>query len=56
MNCCDDYGRCSQGFNCPARTKMEAEIEAEMAARRERIAEEHRAGFDSVDVPDTEAE
>jgi len=21
MNCCDDYGKCTQGYNCPAREK-----------------------------------
>ncbi|CAB4199951.1 hypothetical protein UFOVP1356_16 [uncultured Caudovirales phage] len=23
MNCCDDYGRCQQGKNCPARQACE---------------------------------
>lgn len=22
MNCCDDYGNCTQGRNCPVRKKM----------------------------------
>jgi len=49
MNCCDDYGCCTQGLNCPARPEPEAEEDT--AARRDRIAEEHRASSDSVDMP-----
>jgi len=25
MNCCDDYGKCTQGYNCPARGKCKKE-------------------------------
>jgi len=25
MNCCDDYGKCTQGRDCPARAKCKKE-------------------------------
>ena len=36
MNCCDEYGQCTQGFNCPARACKSLETLAMTTATRYR--------------------
>ena len=62
MNCCDEYGKCTQGQGCPARTtksdvdslgpiiKPDQSLWLNMGdpvqSRRERMREEYDAGLD----------
>jgi hypothetical protein len=62
MNCCDEYGKCTQGHGCPAHTiksdvdSLEPIIKPEQSlwlnmgdpvqSRRERMREEYAAGLD----------
>jgi hypothetical protein len=45
MNCCDEYGNCHQGRDCPARVAERARIE-----RIRKLAREHRSRDDILEV------
>jgi hypothetical protein len=45
MNCCDDYGNCHQGRDCPIRTAEKERIE-----RVRKLAKERRSRNDILEV------
>jgi hypothetical protein len=43
MNCCDDFGDCNQGRNCPVRKQMALRDEVEKSMGVAKIGQRHHA-------------